>query len=271
MNPGGPSQETLPRHLLVVGGTRGIGLSVTRAALEAGYRVTAIGRNRPESSLFPSSGATFHALDLRNTVDIPVSLEQLFDQQGVPDAAVFLQRFRGDEDVWNSELTISLEATQLMLDALGQRMSTDQDHGIVLVSSMAGRFIAPEQPLVYHLAKAGLEQMARYYAVLLGPQGIRVNAVALGSILKAESSAFYHANPELKQTYAEANALKRMGTAEEIAQSILFLCGPAASFVTGQTLLVDGGLSLISHESLARQYSSLRELPITRPTGRITT
>lgn len=271
MTAGRPSPEHPLRHLLVVGGTRGIGLSVTRAALEASYRVTAIGRHRPVSAQFPASGAAFHALDLRKTEAIPHSLEQLFEQQGVPDAAVFLQRFRGIEDVWNSELTISLEATQVILEALGQRMSTHADHGIVLVSSMAGRFIAPEQPLVYHLAKAGLEQMARYYAVLLGPQGIRVNAVALGSILKAESSDFYHAHPELKQTYAEANALKRMGTAEEIAESILFLCGPAASFVTGQTLTVDGGLSLVSHESLARQYSSLRELPITRPAGRIPT
>lgn len=271
MNAERASSHLPPRHLLVVGGTRGIGLSVTQAALEAGHRVTAIGRRRPEEGSFPESGAAFHALDLRHTEAIPASMEALCSQHGVPDAAVFLQRFRGTEDVWHSELAISLAATHKILDVLGCRMSADQDHGIVLVSSIAGRFIAPEQPLVYHLAKAGLEQLARYYAVLLGPQGIRVNAVALGSILKAESSAFYHANPELKQSYAEANALKRMGTAEEIAQSILFLCGPAASFITGQTLMVDGGLSLVSHETLARQNSSLRELPITRPAGRIPT
>lgn len=260
-----------PRHLLVVGGTRGIGLSVTRAALEAGYRVTTIGRHCPDAENFPKSGVAFHALDLMDTEAIPASVEALCAQQGVPDAAVFLQRFRGLEDAWNSELAISLAATRQMLDTLSPIMSPDQDHGIVLVSSMAGRFIAPEQPLVYHLAKAGLEQMARYYAVLLGPRGIRVNAVALGSILKAESSAFYHANPELKKIYAEANALKRMGTAEEIAQSILFLCGSKASFITGQILMVDGGLSLVAHESLARQNSPFREVPITRPAGRMPT
>lgn len=67
MTAGRPSPEHPLRHLLVVGGTRGIGLSVTRAALEASYRVTAIGRHRPVSAQFPASGAAFHALDLRKT------------------------------------------------------------------------------------------------------------------------------------------------------------------------------------------------------------
>lgn len=255
------------QHALVVGGTRGIGLAVTRAFLDAGHKVTALGRRAPEDAAFERPGASFQAMDLREVDAIEAGLEAMAARVGVPDAAVFLQRYRGDEDAWNAELSISLEATSRILDWLGPRLSPGRDHGIVLVGSMAGRFVAPEQNLVYHLAKAALEQMARFYAVRLGPQGIRVNALALGAVLKQESRAFYEGHPELEQIYAELSPLKRMGTAEEVAQSILFLCGPSASFITGQTLVVDGGMSLVAQESLARQLSPLRDLPMTRPTG----
>jgi len=255
-------------HALVVGGTRGIGLAVTRAFLDAGHRVTAIGRRTPDDPAFQHPGASFQAMDLGAVDGIEAGLEAVTQRVGLPDVIVFLQRYRGEEDAWNSELTTSLLATSRILDWLGPRLKPGEDHGIVLVGSMAGRTIAPEQNLVYHLAKAGLEQLARYYAVRFGPQGIRVNAVALGTVLKQESRAFYESHPELERLYAEATPLKRMGTAEEIAQSILFLCGPSASFITGQTLVVDGGMSLVSQEALARQISPLRDLPVTRPTGR---
>lgn len=254
-----------PHHALLIGGTRGIGLAVTRAFLEAGHRVTALGRREPESDLFRHPQAAFHALDLGDLPSLEKGLESLVARHGLPDTAVLLQRFRGEAEDWGAELSLQLVATSRILDWLGPRMAPGRDHGIVLVSSLAGRFVAPEQSPAYHVGKAGLEQMARFYAVRLGPRGIRVNAVALGTILKEESRAFYESHPDLERLYADITPLKRMGTAEEVAQAILFLCGPSASFITGQTLVVDGGLSLLSQESLARLVSPLRNLPVTRP------
>src|SRR5262249_51795840 len=120
-------------------------------------------------------------------------------------------------------------------------------------------------PVSYHVAKAGLEQMVRYFAVALGPKGIRVNTVAPGTIVKDESKAFYRDHPQLEQLYREIVPLGRMGTAADVAELIAFLLGEGASFLTSQTIVLDGGVSLRWHEALARDVSPLKGLQVTRP------
>jgi len=99
--------------------------------------------------------------------------------------------------------------------------------------------------------------MARFYAVKLGSLGIRVNVVAPSTFVKAESSAYYDAQPELQTLYKKITPLGRMGTAEEVARTVAFLCGPESSFITGQELMVDGGLSLLLHDMLAREVAGI--------------
>lgn len=259
---------TLPPHALVVGGTRGIGLAVTRAFLAAGHRVTALARRPCEDPAFGPGGATFLAADLSDPEAAGRALDGLLAATGAPDATVFLQRRRGPGEDWEAEFTLALAATRVLLDRIGAAAAPDRDRGVVLVGSSAGRQVAPEQDLPYHLAKAALEQMDRFYAVRLGPRGLRVNAVALGTVLKQESRSFYEGQPELAGLYAGLSPLGRMGTAEEVARAILFLCGPGASWITGQTLAVDGGASLLTAEALARRSSPLRDLSVTRPDPR---
>jgi NAD(P)-dependent dehydrogenase (short-subunit alcohol dehydrogenase family) len=122
----------------------------------------------------------------------------------------------------------------------------------VLVSSAASDVIAAEQGPGYHVAKAGLNQMARYYAVVLGQAGIRVNVVSPGTVLKPENRDFYLGDARLQALFKQVVPLGRMGTAQEIAEVIDFLGSSNASFITGQTLLVDGGVNLLSTETLAR-------------------
>lgn len=117
--------------------------------------------------------------------------------------------------------------------------------------------MASEQALGYHVAKAGLMQMARYYAVKLGPKGIRVNAVSSDAIIKPEARAFYRKNRRIPALYRKITPLRRMGTAEDAVHAIDFLCSSKASFVTGHNLLVDGGLSLKSQGSLAKELTGL--------------
>jgi NAD(P)-dependent dehydrogenase (short-subunit alcohol dehydrogenase family) len=102
------------------------------------------------------------------------------------------------------------------------------------------------------VAKAGLNQMARYYAVVLGQAGIRVNVVSPGTVLKPENRDFYLGDARLQALFKQVVPLGRMGTAQEIAEVIDFLGSSNASFITGQTLLVDGGVNLLSTETLAR-------------------
>jgi NAD(P)-dependent dehydrogenase (short-subunit alcohol dehydrogenase family) len=107
------------------------------------------------------------------------------------------------------------------------------------------------------VTKAALRQLARFYAVKLGPQGIRVNVVSPCTFVKQESAAFYQGQADLRALYTKITPLGRMGTAAEVAQVAAFLCGPKASFVTGQELYVDGGLSLMLQDALAREVAGL--------------
>jgi len=116
----------------------------------------------------------------------------------------------------------------------------------------------------YHVAKAALSQMVRYYAVALGPLGIRVNCVSPGTIMKEEAQSFYAAHPELWELYGRIIPLGRMGSAGEVARAIAFLCSPEAGYITGQELVVDGGLSVQWQESVARRASGLDAVTITR-------
>ncbi len=167
-----------------------------------------------------------------------------------------LQRFRGAGDPWEGEIQTTLSATKTLIDELVADFHPEGG-AIVLVSSNASRFVARDQPLGYHVAKAGLNQMMRYYAAALGKKGIRVNAVSPCAVLKEESRRYYLENEKLHALYRRITPLGRMGTAEEVAHVIAFLCGPQSSFVTGQELNVDGGTSLLLHDSLARELTAL--------------
>jgi NAD(P)-dependent dehydrogenase (short-subunit alcohol dehydrogenase family) len=123
---------------------------------------------------------------------------------------------------------------------------------IVIVSSIASQFIVQEQGIGFHITKAASDQLVRYYAVKLGPQGIRVNGINPGRIIKDESKDYYQRNERLKKIYEAVSPLGRLGTAEEMANVIKFLCSPGASYVTGQCIVLDGGLSLHGHDSIVR-------------------
>jgi NAD(P)-dependent dehydrogenase (short-subunit alcohol dehydrogenase family) len=121
-----------------------------------------------------------------------------------------------------------------------------------MISSIASRSVADEQDEGYHAAKSGLLGLCRYYAHRLGPREIRVNCVSLGTILKENSKKFFLEQKELHELYCRITPLRRMGTAKEVAEVVGFLLSEKASFITGQEIVVDGGVGLQWQESLAR-------------------
>jgi NAD(P)-dependent dehydrogenase (short-subunit alcohol dehydrogenase family) len=126
-----------------------------------------------------------------------------------------------------------------------------------MVSSNASSFVARNQTVAYHAAKAALKQMARFYAVKYGPQGIRVNVVSPCTFVKPESAEYFAQQESLRALYGRITPLGRMGTAKEVARAVAFLCGPDSSFITGQDLTVDGGLSLMLQDTLAREIAGI--------------
>lgn len=251
-------------HALVVGGTRGIGRAVVQQFADEGFAVSVIGRRPPDPRRPLPKFVRHWPVDLRDPAAIAAAVPAIVKASGPLSRMVCLQRYRGDTDDWQGEIETTLTATRLLIDAAATRFAPRGDRAIVVVSSMADRFVASEQPLSYHVGKAGLTQLARYYAVALAAQGIRVNVVASGTIVKDEARAFYRRQTALRQLYEAMIPLGRMGTAREIATVVSFLCGPASSFITGQALVVDGGVSLQWHEALVRRMSPLKNLVVTR-------
>ncbi len=235
-------------HTLVIGGTRGIGRAAVRCFCELGHSVSVLGRrDAAEAKL-----ASVHAfrVDITNGRSLKVVLARALRTYGPVTNVIFLQRFRGEGDTWQGELAVSLTATQNIIEQLRGHFA--KPAAVVMVVSHASHLVTAEQPASYHVAKAGLVQLARCYAVALGHEGVRVNCITPGTVLKEESRDTFLKDKALQKLYGRITPLGRMGRAEEIADVIAFLCSAQASFVTGQNLAVDGGLSLHWQESLAR-------------------
>lgn len=247
------------RHAVVVGGTRGIGRAVVRRFLADGYAVSLLGRSVPPEG---APTLTHRPVDVTDGPELDRALGEALERHGPVAALVLLQRYRGGlaqdaaVDDFQGELAVSLVATEAIVDRL--RNSFPESGGaIVFVTSVASRAVAAEQPVGYHAAKAAMSQMARYYAATLGRAGIRVNTVAPGAVIKEEALEWYGRDAELRDLYERISPLGRTGTSEEVAAVVAFLCGPDASFVNGQEIVVDGGLSVRWQESLARDAAGI--------------
>lgn len=237
-------------HTLVFGGTSGIGRAVVRLFAADGHEVTAVGRSSTPADV-GLPGVTHCALDMCDKQGV----ERLCESLPTPQNVVFLQRYRGVDDDWEGECETSLAASRHAIEVLARR--PDKPRSIVLMSSVAAHCIAHGQPASYHVGKAGIDQLIRYYAVKLGGSGVRVNGVAPATTLKEESQDFFLRNDQLHSLYRRMIPLGRMGTAEDVAHVVRFLCSDQASFVTGQIIVVDGGMTLQCPEALVREIMGI--------------
>ncbi|WP_051292927.1 SDR family NAD(P)-dependent oxidoreductase [Citrifermentans bremense] len=241
-------------HFMVVGGTRGIGKVLVERLVQRGDTVTVLTR-KPGGNK-PVEGVFYFRADLAVPDELPGRCAELVSSAGKPDHMVCLQRYREQGDDWSGEFAVSVTSNKVLLDFFAGNCTANGKNSVVLANSIAASHVVETQPLSYHTAKAAVDQMIRYYAVRLGPLGIRVNGVAPGTVLKPESRHHFLENPSLQQLYREMTPLRRMGTASEVSDVIEFLTGPNSSFLTGQTLIVDGGLSLQWQESLSLRLTA---------------
>jgi NAD(P)-dependent dehydrogenase (short-subunit alcohol dehydrogenase family) len=249
-------------NIVVFGGSKGIGRVFVDRMLTAGHKVTVLSRSWKPNDL--KVMPNFFPVDFCNAKHLSNTLEELVSSGSSFDSLVFCQRYRGDGDAWDGEISSSLLAFKLAVEILTPYMP--KNSSIVAISSSAAKLIAAEQPVGYHMAKAGLEHMIRYYAVQLGAKGIKVNGVAPPVTIKPENEEFYRLNPILVETICSSIPLARMCKAEDVCEVIEFLM--TSSYVTGQIITVDGGLGLVTQESTAKKIANIKDEDLVHPEGK---
>ncbi len=236
-------------HDLIIGGTKGIGRKTAELFRKKGHLVSIIGRKNTEE-ISKIQGARYWFSDITKKDVTQDTLKEIIKENGPVDNVIFFQRYRGENDEWEGEIATSLTATKYIIEQLAETFSNDGEKSILIISSVAAELIAEEQGAGYHVAKAGIVQLMRYYAAGLGKKGIRVNCISPAIVLKEESRPFYSENRSLKALYEKITPLGRMGTPEDIANLAEFICSPKASYITGHNFVIDGGLTLQMQASL---------------------
>lgn len=223
---------------LIIGGTRGIGSVIKQVFLERGDIVYTASR-----SALPDPNHFTIKLPDKIAIDKNLKLNYL----------IFTHRYRKKE--WDDDFKITVKGVDRTITLLQD--SFLDEASIVILGSNAGHFVLEEQPASYHATRAALEGLTRYYAVILGEKGIRCNCVLPTTVIKPENKDFFTKDNEVRKMIEQITPLQRMGTAQDIAGMVEFLCSTKSSFITGQSFFVDGGISVRGQESIARQLSSL--------------
>lgn len=242
------------KHAVVVGGTKGLGLAIVDRFLSRGLNVTVLSR-----SVSAKQACDLRVRHLAVDLEVLTSFNEVdssaLTEHGPIDYLVFAQRYRGQGDPWNGEIQVGLNATRILIEGCTELFAPTGDRAIAAVSSVYAEFVGNSQPVGYHVVKAGLNAMIRYYGWSLGHRGIRVNGIMPLSYVKDESREFYKRQVRLNSLYERFVPLGRMGDAWENADAIDFLCSERSTFITGQCLFIDGGVSVVWPEETAKSLT----------------
>lgn len=233
---------------LITGAARGIGLATARRFLDEGWRVAMLDIDGPaQAAAVASLGVQDRALALTADVACDDQVAAAFDGLragfGRLDAlvnnagtAVFKPLSETTAAEWRRVIEVNLTGPFLCTQAAAAMMGTGG--AVVNIASISGQR-ASTLRVAYGTSKAGLMHLTAQQAVELGEHGIRVNCVAPGPVDTAMAKAVH--SPEIRRDYRDHIPLARYGLEGEIAEAVFFLCSDKASYITGQTLSVDGG------------------------------
>ncbi len=231
------------KHILVTGAANGIGLAISQAfaAVGASVCILDLAAERP-AEVAQSFGARGFVADVTNRSSLEKALDQAGDldvlvaNAGIGQTGSILNT---GSDLWDRTLSVNLTGVFHTVQAGATRMLGRQ-RGAIVVMASTNSYDGEPDLLAYNASKAGLLGLVHTAANELGPYGIRVNAVCPG-LIRTRLTAKSFGNSDVLSQYFRHIPLGRGGEPSEVAQAVLFLASDLASYITGTTLLVDGG------------------------------
>jgi NAD(P)-dependent dehydrogenase (short-subunit alcohol dehydrogenase family) len=243
------------RVAFVTGASQGIGAAIAIALARDGYDV-AVSSTHPEKlsgtlAGLASAGAKAVpvALDVRSQASIEKAMAHVLGACGhvdllVNNAGVPLRKPALDltAEEWDAVIGVNLTGTFFMSQQLGRYLVQSRRSGCIVNIASTHGLVALDQRSAYGIAKAAIMHMTRMLAIEWADHDIRVNAVAPGRV-DTPSRAGALAEPGYRDRALERIPLRRFGTPEEVAGAVRYLASPDAAYITGQTLVLDGGLT----------------------------
>ncbi len=254
------TSELTGKAALVTGGSRNIGRHTARALADRGADVIVTYLKRRDAaeeavSEFASLGVRAAALqaDLTGTKQIPqlvTGVQQVLDDWSKPTLDLLINnagvmRLATFDNVTEADVDANFETNYKAVFFLTQQLATLLTDGGRIVNLGSGTARIAFAPLVsYGPSKAAVQALTLYLAAHFGPRGITVNAVAPGGLDDEFNAPLWAAMPQAQHYIRSNTAIARIGNPEDVAQVIAFLCTPAASFISGAVINIDGGYHL---------------------------
>jgi NAD(P)-dependent dehydrogenase (short-subunit alcohol dehydrogenase family) len=242
------------RSCIVTGGAQGIGEAcIRRFAREGARLVIADIDDSRGAALAAELGALYVHCDVGDKAQVDALVAQtmtafgridvLVNNAGIFRAADFLEVSEADFD---AVLRINLKGSFLVGQAVAREMAKAGKGSIVNMSSVNGTLTIPTIAS-YNVSKGGINQLTRVMALALADKGIRVNAVAPGTIATELATKAVLTSEEAKARILSRTPMKRLGEPSEIADTVAYLASDAASYITGEIVVVDGGRMTLNY------------------------
>ena len=231
------------RHVLVVGGTSGIGAGIAHAFLRSGAQVTLTGATDPEVQRARSdpllAAAQVQVLDVRQSDAVQACVAQFQQLDVLVNCAGVIRRGQEhDPEVFAQVIDINLQGTMRLCTAARSLLA--QSKGCIVNTASMLSFFGGGLVPAYSASKGAVAQLTKSLAIAYAADGIRVNAIAPGWIATPLTQALQD-DTDRSAVILGRTPMARWGTPADVAGPVLFLASPAAAFITGVILPVDGG------------------------------
>lgn len=255
------------KSALVTGAAGGLGLAIAKRLAEDGTAVAVIDIDAAgaETAAKEIDGARGYGCDVTDETAVGALLDRFeADFGGAPDILVnnagivrFGDLLEHSVADFRKVLDVNLTGTFIMAQAVGRRMAARGSGSIVNITSLNAVATSPDAG-AYPASKAAVAKLTEQLALTLAPKGVRVNAVGPGFIDSGMSSPIYR-DPEVKKTRGASVPAGRIGESVDVANAVAFLASDQASYIHGQHILVDGGVSFSLKKQMPRKAPGAAE------------